>query len=258
MLRRYMKWVPAFVMAGLSVSFVGCAPQVMKDYDAFVKRPSPIIAGKPYVIDAPDRIQIVCPAAPEINHYSPVLRPDGYITVPLIGEHFAAGKTPTQLASELQEKILKYYDDVSVQVTVSNFASKNYYMAGETSAGPKPFTGRDTVLKAVLSAGLPDSSWPKHVLVIRPNENIQYVKRMTVDMDRMIKYGDLKYNIILEEGDIIYIPTHPLALFGKTIQNMLSPVNPALRAATTPGRITGTNYNPSGGGSSYNGNRGGQ
>ncbi len=241
MITRRTNLLSILLLSYAGLTLLGCAPPRQTDYEAFLKSPRPVIAGKPYVIDPPDSIAIGCPAVPEINNLKPTLRPDGYITLPLIGEHFAAGKTPMQLANELEEKLLKFYKDASVTIIVHTFASKSYYLAGETAAGPKSYTGKDTILKAVLSGGLPASSWPKHVLVIRPNENAEFVKRMTVNMDRMIKYGDLKYNIILEEGDIIYIPINPIAAFGRTVQNLLSPVSPALRAATTPGRIANTN-----------------
>jgi hypothetical protein len=60
----------------------------------------------------------------------------------------------------------------------------------------------------------------------------------------MIKKGDLKYNAVLEEGDIIFMPINPLAAVGRTIQNLLSPVQPVITATQTPARVgtIGTGY----------------
>lgn len=214
----------------------GCAPQYT-DYEAFMKRPRPIVGGKPYVIEPPDAIRIIAPNAPEIHNQDVRIRPDGYITLYLLGDMFVVGKTPTQLASEIEEKIGKFYQDVTVQVEMTGFNSKVYYMAGETSMGPKPYSGKDDVLRAVLSAGIPRTAWPEKLVVLRPNEEGQLIRRMSLDFREIIERGDLKYNAVLEEGDIVFMPINPLAAVGVTIQNLLSPVQPAISAVQTPSRV---------------------
>lgn len=222
---------------------VGCVSD-FKDYDAFVKKPRPIVGGKPYVIEPPDSIRIIAPNAPEIHNQAATIRPDGYITLYLLGDVFVVGKTPTQLASEIEEKILKYYQDVTVQVEVTGFNSKVYYMAGETSMGPKPYTGKDDVLRAVLGAGIPRTAWPEKLVVLRPNEEGDLIRRMTIDFTDMIALGDLKYNAVLEEGDIIFMPTNPFAQVGIIVQNLLSPVQPAVQLAQTPASVAATPVKP--------------
>jgi len=227
--------VALLAVAG-SLVVAGCAPPNYADYDDFMKKPRPIVGGKPYVIEPPDTLRIIAPNAPELNGVSVTLRPDGVVTIYLLGDVFAAGKTPTQLASEIEEKILKYYEDVTVQVEVVGFNSKFYYMAGETAMGPKPYTGKDTVLDAVLRAGIPRSSWPQHLVVLRPNEEEQLISRMKVDFREMIQEGNLRYNAVLEEGDIVFMPINPLAAIGVAVQNLLQPVNPVITTVQTPGR----------------------
>lgn len=228
-----------FLLALLALAAAqgGCAPHYT-DYVAFIKKPRPIVGGKPYVIEPPDTIRLIAPNAPELHNTSVTLRPDGVITVYLLGDVFAAGKTPTQLASEIEEKILKYYQDVTVQIEVTGFNSKVYYMAGETAMGPKPYTGKDTVLDAVLRAGIPRSAWPEKLVVLRPNEEEQLIRRMSVDFTDMIEKGDLKYNAVLEEGDIVFMPINPLAAIGVAVQNLLSPVTPIVSVAQQPAKVT--------------------
>jgi polysaccharide biosynthesis/export protein len=233
-------WFGALAVAVLLAG--GCTTPVYTDYDAFMKYPRPIVGGKPYVIEPPDAIQITAPNAPEIHGVRAQLRPDGYITLFLLGDVFAAGKTPTQLASEIEEKILKYYQDVTVQVQVVGFNSKRYYMAGETSAGIRSYTGRDTLLDAVIG-GIGRTSWPEKAVMIRPNEQGELVRRMSVNLKEMIETGDLKYNAVIEEGDIIFIPINPVAAIGVFVQNLLAPIDPALRVVSTPARVGSTvNY----------------
>jgi polysaccharide export outer membrane protein len=226
-------------LLALLAGSTGCVKHY-KDYSAFMRKPRPIVGGKPYVIEPPDSITIIAPNAPELDNKSLTLRPDGVVTIYLLGDIFAAGKTPTQLASEIEEKILKYYQDVTVQIAVSGFNSKFYYMAGETSMGPKPYTGKDSVLRAVLSAGIPRTAWPEKLVVLRPNEEEQLIRRMRINFMDMIAKGDLKYNAVLEEGDIIFMPINPLAAVGVAVQNLLSPVNPIITAVATPARVGAT------------------
>ena len=222
----------------ITVAFVGCAPVKYTDYESFIKRPTPIVGGKPYVIEPPDTVRISAPSAPEIHNIGTTVRPDGFITLNLLGDVFAAGKTPVQLAAEIEEKILKFYQDVNVQVEVTGFNSKFYYMAGETAAGPRPYTGKDTIFDAVLRSGLARTSWPEKIVVLRPNEQGDLIRRMSINAKDMIEKGDMKYNAVLEEGDIIFIPINPLASVGVAVQNLLSPVQPLITAASTPARVS--------------------
>jgi polysaccharide export outer membrane protein len=224
------------LLALLMAAGVGCVPQY-KDYDAFMKSPRPIVGGKPYVIEPPDVVQIIAPNAPEIHNVQARLRPDGYITLHLLGDVFAAGKTPTQLAAEIEERVLKYYQDVSVQVLVTGFNSKFYYMAGETGQGPKSYTGKDTVLDAVLREGIPRTAWPEKLVVLRPNEDGELIRRMTINFKDIIERGDLRYNAVVEEGDILFMPLNPLAAIGVAIQTLLFPVSPVVSATSAPRRV---------------------
>lgn len=224
----------ALALLVLAMASVGCAPPKYTDYDTFMTKPRPIVGGKPYVIEPPDTIRIIAPNAPEINNVSSTIRPDGFITLYLLGDIFVAGKTPTQLSSEIEEKILKYYQDATIQIEVVGFNSKFYYLAGEISMGPQSYSGRETVLDAVMRGGIARTAWPEHLVVLRPNEEEQLVRRMTINFLDMIEKGDLRYNAVIEEGDILFMPINPLAAVGVAIQNLLSPVNPVIQAASTP------------------------
>lgn len=238
--------VVVLVWMGVHCLLAGCAKYT--DFDAFVVTPRQSHSLKPYVIEPPDVITIIAPNATEIHNTSQRLRPDGYITLVLIGDMLASGKTPTLLAMEIQEKVYDYYEDVQVQVQVTRFNSKFYYMAGETRAGPVEYTGNDTVFDAVLRAGLLRSSWPKKGLLIRPNEDGELIRRLSIDFKAMIETGDLSRNAVLEEGDIVFVPINPLAMAGVMLQNLLAPVQPAISAIASPARAASAASLPIGGG----------
>ncbi len=75
-------------------------------------------------------------------------------------------------------------------------------------------------------------------MLIRPNEDGNLIRRMSIDLKAMQETGDFRQNAVLEEGDIIFVPINPLAAVGRAVQNLLMPVNPALRAVSTPARVT--------------------
>ncbi|MEX0774288.1 MAG: polysaccharide biosynthesis/export family protein [Phycisphaeraceae bacterium] len=234
-------WIGWLTLVAMVLLIGGCPPPIYKDYDSFMKKPRPIVGGKPYVIEPPDTLRLIAPSVPEVDEISLTVRPDGYVTVFLLGDVFVAGKTPTQLASELEEKLLRYYEDVTVQVEVTGFNSKVYYMAGETSAGRQAYTGKDTILDAVIGK-IPRTAWPEYCVVLRPNEEGELIRRMTINLRDMYERGDLKYNAVLEEGDIVYIPINPLAAVGVVVQNILQPVSPVLQATQTPRQVASTAF----------------
>lgn len=224
-----------FALSGMA----GCVTRYA-DIEDFVVTPKQSHSLKPYVIEPPDVIRIIAPNAPEIHNDQQRIRPDGVITLHLIGDQLASEKTPTQLAMEIQEKISEFYEDVKVQVRVTQYNSKVYYMAGETRSGPVAYTGNNTVFDAVMRSGLPPTSWPEKAALIRPNEDGNLIRRMSIDLKAMQETGDFSQNAVLEEGDIIFVPINPLAAVGRALQNLLMPINPAIRAVATPARVTNT------------------
>ena len=243
-----------WVMVGALLA--GCPP-TYTDHDAFMKSPKPIVGGRPYVIEPPDRFRVLCPSIPEVHEREYSIRPDGYVTMDLLGEVFVAGKTPTQLGNELEEKLLHYYEEASVQVQVTVFGSKFYYMTGETAAGRRAYTGRDTLMDAVTGS-IPRTAWPEYTILLRPNEEGHLIRRMTLDVRDLYQKGIWKHNVVLEEGDIIYVPVNPLAGVGVVFQNLLAPVDPLVELGTTPAEFGDARYDPTVGQNSTSSSGGGR
>lgn len=132
-----------------------------------------------------------------------LVRPDGRVSVNLIGEIQAAGKTPEQLGKEIEE-ILKKKEILTrpnVTVNVTSVQSKKYMLNGEVNKpGSVPLTTPTTVMEALVNAGgFRDFADKKHIQVIRG------VKRFTFNWNEVIKGKNLKQNILLEPGDIIIV-----------------------------------------------------
>jgi protein involved in polysaccharide export with SLBB domain len=226
------------IMILLSIIFLslsGCFSSNPEDIEAFIKPDAADTTCDKYILQPPDVVKVYCTKVAEINNQQQQIRPDGKISYESIGEVQAAGKTPAELTVILREKILELYkaqliDEKSIDLRVEAFQSKRYYVLGEVySPGPKLYTGRDTVLFALAQARLSPTAWPDRVQVIRPSseEGVKpYI--FEVNFNRMSAHGDTTKNVMLQEGDIIYVPPTVLAWIAMRIEEVLRPIARAL------------------------------
>ena len=222
-------------------SLTGCYSAHPEDL-AYFTMPSEVdVTSDKYILHPPDEIEVHCSQVPEIHLVTQQIRPDGKVTFEGIGEIHATGKTPKQLVDILREKITASYSltgEHPVDIRIVTYRSKFYYVVGHVyRSGPKIFTGRDTVLKAVSAARPAHTASLRQIQVIRPSadKNIK-PKIFKVDYDKLRAHGDTSKNVLLEEGDVIFVPPTIVAAIGLTIEQLLSPVS---RVAFTYGTVTG-------------------
>ena len=228
------------------ISVVGCAP-VHTDYEAFVRDPRPIVTSTDYRLAPPDQIQITSKRVREINGHRETIRPDGKITLPLLGSVFVANKTLEQVSAELEAMAQQYYEDADVSVRVMRFASKKIFVFGEvTIPGAYSYDGANTVLETLAQAYPTRLADPDRILVCRPGKDGELIHRMTVSLNDMVQGGDVTLDAVLEEGDVIYVPPNPLAAVGLALQQVLLPIQPAANVVRGPASIgedlSGTTY----------------
>ncbi len=221
----------------------GCAPQY-EDLRTFTQGHEQQVGAAAYRLAPPDVVAISSPTAAEIDGDIQPIRSDGKISLRLLGEVQAAGLTPTELAGKLEEQLSKYYVSPAVNVRVAGFKSQKLYIFGHVNrTGMVPFTGRDTVLDVLANAGLARGAWGSNVKVIRPSADEKARHEITVDVDRIMQTGDLKSNLLLQPGDIIYVPPTPFVWAGLALQEVMFPVREAADAYTLPAQVIGaTDY----------------
>lgn len=157
-----------------------------------------------YIIGADDNLQITVWREPSLSGVLPV-RPDGMISLVLIGDLKAAGRTPTQLSTDISDRLKKYIQDPSVTVAVTAVNSQRIYMVGEVGhVGPVPMTPAMTPLQAISAAGGPTPyANLKHIYILRgPNPKQQ---KIPFNYKQALK-GDNRQNITLQAGDTIVVP----------------------------------------------------
>ncbi len=172
--------------------------------------PAPAMAASSdytYVIGAGDSLNIVVWRNPELSMSVPV-RPDGKMSAPLVEELQAQGKTPVELARDVEKRLSTYVRDPIVTVLVQGFVgpySEQIRVVGE-AARPQflPFKQKMTLLDLmIVVGGLTDFADGNRAIIQRTSEgNKQY----SVRLKDLLKRGDLSANVEMRPGDILIIP----------------------------------------------------
>jgi polysaccharide export outer membrane protein len=130
------------------------------------------------------------------------VRPDGRISLPLLGEIQAEGQTVAQLATTLSEMYSKTIKGAQVTIDVQQIRSKPvFFLGGVVRVGPMQLTQDLTLFQAISMAGgvVPDADLEK-AFVLRGD------KLISIDFVRLIQKGDVSQNIKLEPGDTVVVP----------------------------------------------------
>lgn len=189
-------------------TLVACSGMNQELIDAQSKEPRAIIEDT-YRIGVDDRIQVTVWRNPELTVNVPV-RPDGMISVPLIGDVKAGGMTPEQVARVIRNELAAFIRDPSVTVIVTDLRSHEFLSRVRITGAVRqprsiPFRQGMTVLDAVLEAGgLNDFASPNRTRLYRREQGKTQV--FDVDLGDILNKGKLGTNITLIPGDVITIP----------------------------------------------------
>ena len=162
-----------------------------------------------YVIGAGDQLGISVYRAPELSVPSLPVRPDGRISMPLIPDIVASGKTPTQLGKELEERLKEYVKDPIVTVMVSNFIgpfSRQVRVIGAaTEPMALPYRDHMTVLDVMIATkGLTKFAAGNRAVIVRTvGDKKETIK---VRLNDLLKEGDIEQNVEMLPGDTLIIP----------------------------------------------------
>ena len=132
------------------------------------------------------------------------VRNDGYISLPLMGELYVAGKTPAHVKKEMEITLTKYIKDPRCAVIVVEPRSKRYYIQGQVAHQGQFTLDKDLYLTQVIpiAGGFTDFADKGSLIIIRKEGDTR--KRIKVDYDRIIKGKD--DDILIIPGDNIIVP----------------------------------------------------
>ena len=160
-----------------------------------------------YLIGPLDTVNIVVWRNPELSLSVPV-RPDGYISTPLVEDLKAIGRNPTDLARDFEKALGKYTRDPVVTVVVTAFAgaaTEQIRIVGEaTRPQAIPYRQNMTLLDVMIQVGgLTDFADGNGAVLVRGNEQ---GKQYSVRIKDLIKRGDISANVDVRPGDVLIIP----------------------------------------------------
>jgi polysaccharide biosynthesis/export protein len=196
--------------------------------------PQPPVEYLAYEVGPPDQLTItILPDPPVIENA--VVRPDGMITIQLVGDVLAGGRTTAQIAADIQNRIGRFKRGAVVTVALAGAQSALVTVVGEVR-GPTtfPLTRQMRVSEAIGTVGgLTLFADDDELFLIRAGNKTQVIK---VDFDA-IQSGDLRTNFQVYGGDIIYVDPTVVAKVGYAIQQVLFPITPFFGVAAAAARF---------------------
>jgi polysaccharide export outer membrane protein len=195
------------LLLAIIVVTTSCATKELRVQEFRVSADIPNPAKPPeefYVIGAGDTLAINIWKEPSLS--GPVkVRPDGYVTLPLINEVQVVGLTTAQLRKVLEEKYKEFTVDPFITIRVEGIASSEVFLVGQVGRpGAFALNGNETLLQILTRAGGLAVFADRSNLRVMRREG-QKVTEYIVDYDAIIK-GDLKQDILLRPGDRIIVP----------------------------------------------------
>lgn len=196
----------AWMKVGLSVLLLasGCASDANGTNYAKFASSDPRL--HPYVVGASDIVRVTVWKDPSVSTEMAV-RPDGVITVPLVGEVKAAGRTTGDVKAEVEQRLSAYVKNAVVTVAVIEINSYRFTVAGNVER-PSMFSPRYyvTVSEAIALAGGPNRfASSDEVVVIRPRPGAKPT-RIPIEYDRILSGERPDQNIVVLPGDTVLVP----------------------------------------------------
>ncbi|HEU0119474.1 MAG TPA: polysaccharide biosynthesis/export family protein [Bryobacteraceae bacterium] len=180
-----------------------------------------------YTLEAGDDIEIRFHYNPEFNERA-VIRPDGIIAMPLIGELQVAGLAPSQLSKLLEEKYAAEAKQPKVLVQVRNYANRRIFVGGEVMRpGPFVLAGKQTIMGALMEAGglLRTADRGKVTLIRRTASGPEM---RTIALKAAKSAAPEAASIALEPFDLIVVNRSGIAKANQVVDQYIRSMSPAL------------------------------
>jgi polysaccharide export outer membrane protein len=186
--------------------FAACTAKELRVEQRQVSADTPNPAKPPeefYKIGPGDSLEIVLWKEPTLSG-PVVVRPDGFVSLPLVNEVQVVGLTTAQVRDLLQEKYKEFIKSPFVTIRIAGIASSEIFLVGEVnSPGAFRATGNDTILQVLTRAGGLSPFADRDSIRVMRREGDK-VTEYIVDYDAILK-GDLKQDILLRPGDRIIV-----------------------------------------------------
>ncbi len=167
-----------------------------------------------YLIGAEDVLEIIVWRNVDLSKIAQV-RPDGKISMPIIRDIVAEGKTPSQLAEEMTNKLKEYVQNPVVAVSLKEVNSSNIFLLGEVvRPGKYPLKSKTTLLQGItIAGGFTPIAARNQMVIFRFKESGAGMKRLTASYDDIVLRGGITENFELKSGDTVVVPSEAMVIF---------------------------------------------
>lgn len=181
--------------------------------DHMKERLSNVVSSE-YIIGAEDVLEITVWRNVDLSKIAQV-RPDGRISMPIIRDIMAVGKTPSQLAEEMTDKLKEYIQNPVVAVSVKEINSSNIFVLGEVARpGKYPLKSKTTLLQGItIAGGFTPIAARNQMVIFRFTESATGMKRLTASYDEIVLRGGITENFELKSGDTVVVPNEAMVIF---------------------------------------------
>ena len=161
---------------------------------------------EPYLVHAGDTLEVSVWKEEDLQRQV-LVRPDGRISFPLIGDVVAAGRTIDELRQEITDRLVKFVPDLTVTVTIQSFNGNRIYVIGKVnSPGSFVVNPRVDIMQALSLAGGTTAFAALDDIIILRRESNGSQRAISFRYKDVIKGRSLDQNIILHSGDIVVVP----------------------------------------------------
>ncbi len=224
---------PVALLAIALLAIGGCAPSAASKPPTVpaaiaaqpISLPPPPAAD--YVLRPGDMLQVRLFEHPELAELLPI-RPDGKISLQLVGDVVAAGQTPAELTAALTSDYARTLRNPSVAVIVKEAAKSRIYVAGEVNVpGLLEVADSMTALQAIFQAGGPKDSAELHNVVLLRYQGTKEPQYQTLDLKGDLKTADARHDLVLRPYDLIFVPKTRIASMNQFVREYVTQLVPA-------------------------------
>ncbi len=201
---RQMIWVVLALLIGGNAAF---AQPTAASSSTVAERPTPA-----YRIRKGDKVSVKFLYQPELSDAALVVRPDGKISMPMIEELKAEGLTVKELKIALEKAYREILLDPEITVNLIEFVAPRVFVTGQVvKPGSYDLRAGQTLFQVVsLAGGFTRDAHRKQILHARPI-NDRELKVVVVDLTKLLKPGNNQFDIVLQDGDYVYVPDSKMA-----------------------------------------------
>jgi polysaccharide export outer membrane protein len=193
-------------LTALFISFIGVLPLAAHSQTGTQSQGTYVSLDPRYHLTPGDLLEIDFRLSPEFNATVPI-QPDGFITLPNVGDVKVAGLTLEEATKKIKERASELLNDPPLTVELKQFDSPYFIVGGQVNTpGRVQIKGRMTILSAIqLAGGFKDGANTRQVIVIHALDETR-AKTTTINYRRIVRHYQPADDIEIHAGDLIFVP----------------------------------------------------